>query len=98
MTRVAPAAILLCVLIFCASAFANSGELMDFSDLPNASPVGNFYNGSGPAGTPNYGVTFSFNFYGLHSLLQGGSGNFSPTLLGTPAIFVSGSLGSSATG
>lgn len=98
MIRTAPSAVLLCVLVLCASAFANSGELMNFNYLGDNQSVGNFYNGSGPNGTPNYGVTFSSNFFGLRSILQGGSGNFSPTLLSTPAIFIGGSFGSPVTG
>ncbi len=99
MTRTAFSAIvLICVLVLSVSAFANSGELLNFNYLPNDQPVGNFYNGAGPAGVPNYGVSFSSNFYGLRSFLTGGSGNFSPTLAGTSAIFLVGALGSPVTG
>lgn len=77
---------------------ANSTEVLSFSGLPDGQLVGNFYNGSGLPSTPNYGVTFSSNVYGLHSVLQGGSGNFSLTPVGNPAIFVSGTWGSTVTG
>jgi len=80
------------------SAFANSGELLNFHGLGDLSPVGNFYNGGGLADTPNYGVSFSSNFFGLRSFANGGSGNFSGTLTGVPAIFINGTLGSAVTG
>jgi len=92
-------AFFLTVLMLCAvSAFANSSFVMTFQGLGDLQPVGNFYNGSGLTTTPNYGVTFSSNFMGLRSDLNGGSGNFSQTPVGTPAIFINGVTGSSATG
>jgi hypothetical protein len=85
-----------------ATAHANSGELLTFQYLGDLQSVSNFYNGGGPAGIPNYGITFSSNFYGLRSYLDGGSGNFTPNHDGFPAIFLSNGLnapaGSSALG
>jgi hypothetical protein len=63
------------------SAFANSGELLNFQGFPDLQPVGNFYNGGGLSDTPNYGVTFSSNFYGLVSYANGGNGEYNPTIL-----------------
>ena len=86
------AVILSIVVLACASAFANSGELLNFQYLGNFQQVGNFYNGGGLSSTPNYGITFSSNFYGLTSTANGGAGNFAPTPVGTPAIFMANSL------
>jgi len=89
----------LTALFFSASpAYANSGELMTFQGLGDLQPVGNFYNGGGLANTPNYGVTFSSNFFGLRAIANGGAGNFAPTPTGTPAIFMNGPTGSMVTG
>ena len=85
--------ILSVVLLVSVFAFANSGELMNFNGLQNMQEVGNFYNGGGPPTTPNYGITFSSNFFGLRSIYNGGSGNFSATPVGTPAIFISNGSG-----
>jgi len=86
-------------LLFSASfAGANSTDLLTFAGLQNGQLVGNFYNGGGLSSTPNFGVTFSSNVYGLWPVSQGGGGNFAPTLLGMPAIFVSGITGSLVTG
>jgi len=92
------ALILSVTLILSASAYANSGELLNFQGLGDLQPVGNFYNGAGLPSTPNYGVTFSSNFYGLRSIYNGGSGAFSPNPTGTPAIFVNGTTGTTVTG
>jgi hypothetical protein len=86
------AAILSILLIFSASAFASSGEFLNFQYLGNMQQVGSFYNGGGLSSTPNYGITFSSNFYGLTSTANGGAGNFMATPLGTPAIFLANSL------
>ena len=86
------------VLFFSASAFATSGELLSFQGLGDMQPVSNFYNGSGLPATPNYGVTFSSNFFGLRSVYNGGIGDFSATPTGTPAIFINGPTGSPAIG
>lgn len=86
------AAILSIVVLASASAFASSGELLNFQYLGNLQQVGSFYNGGGLSSTPNYGITFSSNFYGLTSTAKGGGGNFAPTPLGTPAIFMANSL------
>jgi hypothetical protein len=80
------------------SAHANSGELLSFQGLRDLQAVGNFYDGGGIASTPNYGVTFSSNFFGLTSIANGGAGNFAATPVGTPAIFVNGTTGSPAMG
>jgi hypothetical protein len=103
--RLSSAAVLSTVLFLCASAYANSGELLGFGGLGNLQPVGNFYNGGGLATTPNYGVIFSTNFVGLISAEVGGSGNYVPTInapgqsIGiAAAIFITGPMGSMATG
>lgn len=81
---VSRAAVLPIFLLLTAFAFANSGELLSFQGLGSLQQVGNFYNGSGLSGTPNYGVTFSSNFFGL----KNPPGVFAPTPTGTPAIFL----------
>jgi hypothetical protein len=86
------------VIVSAVSAFADSGELLTFQGLNDMQPVGNFYNGAGLGSTPNYGVTFSSNFFGLTSIQNGGAGNFSATPTTTPAIFINGSTGAPATG
>src|SRR5580698_11168672 len=86
------------VLLASAAALADSTEILTFSGLGDNQPVGNFYNGGGLTSTPNYGVTFSSNFFGLRSFANGGSGQFSGTPDGMPAIFVNGTVGSTATG
>jgi hypothetical protein len=99
MTRsVCSAVILSLLLLLSVSAVADSGELLTFSGLGDLQAVGNFYNGSGLASTPNYGVTFSSNFFGLRSVSNGGAGNFASTPTGNPAIFINGITGSPATG
>ncbi|MGA7220232.1 MAG: hypothetical protein WBX38_18085 [Candidatus Sulfotelmatobacter sp.] len=75
------------VLLSASFAAAGSTELLTFAGLQNGQLVGNFYNGSGLASTPNYGVVFSSNFYGALPTSQGGGGNFSPTPLNMHAIF-----------
>ena len=92
------AALLSLVLLMSASAFANSSEFLDFTGLGDLQTVGNFYNGGGVPGTPNYGVTFSSNFFGLRAIANGGAGNFSSTPTATPAIFINGTTGTAATG
>jgi hypothetical protein len=97
------AVLFVAVLFLCAgSALANSVELLNFQGLGVAQQtgtfaIGNFYDGGGFPGT-NYGVTFSSNFLGLRSAANGGSGNFAPTPVGTPAIFIIGTTGSPASG
>src|SRR5271169_679862 len=83
-------------ILLASSAFANSGELMNFQYLGDLQPVGNFYNGGGLSSTPNYGVTFSSNFFGLRSYADGGSGNFSATPTGMNAVFITNGLGGPA--
>lgn len=99
MTRaLSSAAILLLLFMVSTSAYASSGELLTFQGLGDLQAVGDFYNGGGLGSTPNYGVSFSSNFFGLRSVFNGGSGNFSATPLGTPAIFLNGTTGASVTG
>lgn len=86
------------VLMLSVSAYANSGEILTFAGLNDMQQVGNFYNGGGMASTPNYGVSFSSNFFGLKSTKNGGMGDFNATPTGTPAIFVNGPTGSTVTG
>jgi len=76
----------------------SSSEVLTFRGLQDLQQVGNFYNGGGPAGVPNFGVSFSSNFYALHSVLNGGSGNFLPDPSGTPVIFLNGVTGTNTTG
>ena len=84
------------VMLVSAAALADSTEVLTFSGLGDNQPVGNFYNGGGLTSTPNYGVTFSSNFYGLTSFYNGGAGAFSPTPTTTPAIFMNGATTGSA--
>jgi hypothetical protein len=94
MVRSTLKAIVLGVVVLCAvAAFANSATLLTFADIPDQQAVGNFYSSA-------YGITFA-NFYASHSILNGGSGDFSPTPLGTPAVFINtpnGLTGSPVTG
>jgi len=91
--------IALLVVLTTSAAFANSVELLNFQGLGDLKSIANFYNGAGLPGTPNYGVTFSSDFMGLRSYANGGSGNFAPTPVGTPAVFISGGqTGSAAMG
>jgi hypothetical protein len=75
------ALILSTFLLMSASAFAGSGQLMSFYGLGDLQQAGSFYSGGGIGGTPNYGVVFSSNFYGLVSYMNGGSGQYNPTIL-----------------
>jgi hypothetical protein len=99
MTRsVCSAAILSILLLFSVSAYAHSGELLSFQGLGDLQQVGGFYDGPGPGAAHNIGVTFTPNFFGLRSVFNGGSGEFSSTPTGTPAIFIEGTTGMQATG
>jgi hypothetical protein len=94
MMRSLSSALVLLVLLFVSiSAHANSGELLSFQGIQDMQAVGNFYNGAGISITPNYGISFSSNFFGLRSVFNGGSGNFSATPVGNPAIFISNGSG-----
>lgn len=99
MARSIGTSLLLSLLILCSSSIAHATpvDFLNFNYLQNLQPVGDFYNG-GSSKAPNFGVTFSSNVYGLKSTLQGGSGNFSADPTGSPAIFINGTTGSSATG
>jgi hypothetical protein len=92
------AAILSICLLLSASAYAHSGVLLNFQGIGDLQQVGSFYDGAGPAGAQNFGVTFSSNFFGLRSVFNGGSGEFSATPTGTPAIFMNGTTGMQAMG
>jgi len=89
MIRSVLSAVVLSILVLVsAPAFATSTPvqcpskcLLDFQGLGDLKSPGDFYNGAGFPGTPNYGVTFSSNFIGLVSYINGGSGNYSPTIL-----------------
>ena len=72
-------------------AHANSVDLLNFIGLQDGQQVGNFYNGAGVAGTPNYGVTFSSNFIGLRPTSVGGSGGLAPDPSSTPYIYINSS-------
>lgn len=88
MTRSVSSANVLSVLLFLsASAYANSGMLLTFSGLGDLQQVGNFYNGGGLTSTPNFGVTFSSNFYGLLPAPTG-HGDYSKAPTGQPVIFL----------
>jgi hypothetical protein len=74
---------------------------MDFAGLQDQQQVGMFYDGGGGANIPNFGVSFSSNFYGIHSVYapnRPGTGNFGPDPTQTTAIFINGVTGSQATG
>jgi len=86
------------LLMVSSAAYAHSGELLNFQGLGDMQAVGDFYNGAGISGTPNYGITFSSNFLGLRSVYHGGSGAFAPNPTGTPAIFINGTTGANVTG
>jgi hypothetical protein len=72
-------------------AHANSVDLLTFYGLKDGQAVGNFYNGSGVASTPNYGITFSSNFIGARSSSLGGSGGLSADPTSTPYIYINSS-------
>jgi hypothetical protein len=90
--------VLAILMLLSASAYANSGIILTFAGLGDMQAVGGFYNGSGLASTPNYGISFSSNFFGLRSVANGGPGNFASTPTNTPAIFVNGPTGAPAVG
>lgn len=100
MSRIWVGLMVMSALVFSASAaHAHSdGLLLSFQGLQDMQPVGDFYNGAGLPGTPNYGITFSSNFLGLRSVFRPGNGAFAPTPTLTPAIFMPGSTGSTVTG
>lgn len=82
---VSSAVVLSALLLLSVAAFATSGgELLSFQGAGNEQSVANFYNGGGLSSTPNFGVTFSSNFYSLMSP----PGSFLPTPTNTPAIFI----------
>ncbi len=99
MARSIIACLILSLLILCSSSMAHATpvEFLNFNYLQNLQPVGDFYNG-GSTKAPNFGVSFSSNFYGAKSTQQGGSGNFSPDPTHSPAIFINGATGSSVMG
>jgi hypothetical protein len=92
MVRRMSSTVVLIVWLFLSASFAgaNSTEILTFAGLQNGQLVGNFYDGGGIPGTPNFGVTFSSNVYGLLPTSLGGGGNFSQTSLGGAAIFIMG--------
>jgi len=90
--------VVIVLLLSSSAAYAHSGELLNFQGLGDLQAVGDFYNGGGISGTPNYGITFSSNFLGLRSVYNGGSGAFSPNPTGTPAIFINGATGTNVIG
>jgi hypothetical protein len=105
MARSRCSALLLSTLLLFSASFAHANSsstmFMNFNYLQDQQPVGNFYNGTGGSGTPNYRVSFSSNFYGLRSVyapINAGSGNFSLDPTQTPAIFINGITGSQVTG
>jgi PEP-CTERM motif len=98
MTRsVCSAVVLSILLLLSASAYANSGILLTFQGVGDLQQVGNFYNGGGLTSTPNFGITFSSNFYGLLPT-PAGHGNYAKTPTGMPAIFICGATCGSGAG
>ena len=79
------------------AAMATSGGFHTFQELGDLRWVGNFYNGRGLPNPPNYGTTFSSNFYGLSSVYKGGSGTFVPSPTGAPLILVNRLTGATVT-
>jgi len=69
--------------------------VLTFQGLGDKQAIGNYYDGG--AGT-NYGISFSSNIFALTSVLQGGAGNFANDPSFTPAMFISGTMGTNATG
>lgn len=61
----------------CTGAAPSTCPILTFDGISNLKPIGNFYDGAGLKSTPNYGVTFSSNFFGL---LPGQGAIFSNTL------------------
>jgi hypothetical protein len=100
MTRFLATAVLASALLLSASAaYAHSsGQLLSFQGLGDLQVVGDYYNGAGHSGTPNYRISFSSNFIGLRSVFHGGNGEYALTPTNTPAIFVNGVTGSTVTG
>jgi len=98
MTRfVSRALALSTILLLSACAFADSSMFLNFAGLGDLQQVNNFYNGSGLTSTPNFGVTFSSNFYGLLPT-PAGHGDFAKTPTGMPAIFLCGTTCMSGAG
>ncbi len=100
-------ALVLSVVVLATAAFAKSGELLTFQGLGDLQTVGDFYSGGGLTSTPNYGVSFSSNFFGLQSDNSsfGGAGNFAPLVIpgtyvlpDTKALFIMGATGAPVTG
>ena len=94
-----------------ASAFAQSSVIfLAFNSLGDQQAAANFYNGSGAPTTPNYGITFSSNFFGLVSECAFGStpgdcepggtgtGAYIPNPTATSSIFIPGMTGAPVTG
>lgn len=98
------------LLISMSPALAAQTDLLTFRGITDMQPLGDFYNGGGPPGVPNFGVSFSTNFYGLRSECAAGStvgncmpggpgsGAFLPHFSNPNAIFILGSTGVNATG
>lgn len=90
------------LLLLSASAYADSGRLLNFQGIADMQEVGNFYDGGGlhygAHHTLNLGITFSSNFFALRSVFNNGSGEFNTTPSTTPAIFIDGPTGTAAMG
>jgi hypothetical protein len=89
-------AVIFCLLLCVSIASANSANppvVLSFQGLQDGQLLGNVYN------TPVFGgVTFSSNIFVSRPTFEGGSGNFMPDPTQTPAIFISGTPGSSVNG
>lgn len=96
MVRRLSTVITLVLLLLLSASFASaSSELLNFNYLQSGQQVGNFYNGgAGNPTVPNFGVTFSSNFYGILP----GAGNLPANPTFTPSIFIAGATGSPVTG
>jgi hypothetical protein len=91
-------AVSLWLILSASFANADSVDFLNFNYVKDGQQIGNFYNGGGNSGVPNFGITFSSNVYGLRSEFQNGSGSFMPDPTNTPAIFIEGAYGSTASG
>jgi hypothetical protein len=91
-------AVSLSVILSASFASADTVDFLNFNYVKDGQQIGNFYDGGGNSGVPNFGITFSSSVYGLRSEFQDGSGSFMPDPTNTPAIFMEGAYGSTVSG